>query len=492
MPKLKPKEESKLKNKHQLKLKAFYSEFIDHKESNKSNLLNILSEHLNLLELIPTEFYHSYYGYYGRNREFTLESIISSLILQKILGYNKISTLIDTLNISFEARQFCGFKRVPNKSQFTRFKKKFHNQLHDFFNHLVLKTEPICRKLGENFASHVIIDTSGILPNVKENNDKYLFSIVKNLKKVHKGKSEKDLYKMAYNKMNKTASANDKIRLMYINGSFNYAYKFSIVTNAHGIVRNISFVDNDFIQKHTEVKDHIFNSSNEQEKSASDSILLKPTLIDFFDIFKDSDYNFHTFLGDSAFDKFDNYPMLINEFKFKRALIPTNPRGTKSSKDADHIYINKDGIPVCSKHKLPFKSEGTCNGKNRSLRRKFVCPNSNRYYKNKRIVCSETCSTSNNGRNIYTYNEQDLRMNPGISRATKHFKKVYKRRVIVERTIDYFKTNMGINNTFHRDSNSIKSDLLLSGITQLISLIIADKLSDLKNFKSLRKLLKVS
>ena len=83
-------------------------------------------------------------------------------------------------------------------------------------------------------------------------------------------------------------------------------------------------------------------------------------------------------------------------------------------------------------------------------------------------------------------------MNPGISRTTSHFNKVYKRRVIVERTIDYFKNNMGINNSFHRDSNSIKSDLLLSGITQLITLIIADKLADFKNFKSIRNLLKSS
>jgi len=478
--------------KNQLKIKSLYSKFINHKESNKSNLINILSEHLDLLELVPIEFYHAYYGYYGRNREFTLESILSALILQKILGYNKITTLIDTLNLSIEARQFCGFKRVPNKSQFTRFKKNFHNHLHNFFNSLVLKTESICRKLGENFASHVIIDTSGILPNVKENNDKYIFSIVKSLKKIYKDKSEEDLYKIAYNKMNKTASADDRIRLMYINGSFNYAYKFSIITNAHGIVRNISFVDNDFIQKHNEVKNHILNSSNEQEKSVSDSIILKPTLNDFFDIFKNTDYSFHTFLGDSAFDKFDNYPMLLKDFKFKRALIPTNHRNNNNSKEGDHIYINKDGIPVCSTHNLPFKSEGTCKGKNRSLRRKFVCPNSNRYYKNKKIVCDKNCSDSINGRNIYTYNEQDLRINPGISRATEHFKKVYKRRVVVERTIDSLKSNMGLNDTFQRDSYSIKSDLLLSGITQLITLIIADKLADLKNFKSIRKLLKVA
>lgn len=479
-----------MKNQYQLKFKACYSEFVDHKESNKSNLINILSEHLDLIKLIPIEFYHSYYSYYGRKREFTLESIISALILQKILGYNKISTLIDTLNISSESREFCKFKRVPNKSLFTRFKNKFHKQLHIFFNSLVLETEPICRKLGENFASHFIIDTSGILPNVKENNDKYLFSIIKNLRKIHKDKSEENLYKIAYNKMNKTASADDRIRLMYINGSFNYAYKFSIVTNAHGIARNISFIDNSFIQNHSEVKNHVLNSANEQEKSVSDSILLKPTLNDFFDIFKDSNYTFHTFLGDSAFDKFENYPLLINDFKFKRVLIPTNPRNSKNSKDDEHIFINKDGIPICSKHKLPFQSDGTCKGKNRSLRRKFICPASKRYSKKNKVKCNAPCSDSCLGRNIYTYHEQDLRMNPGITRTTQHFNKVYKRRVIVERTIDSFKSNMGINNTFLRDSNSIKSDLILSGITQLITLIISDKLADLKNFKSIRRLLK--
>lgn len=479
-----------MKNQYQLKFKSFYSDLSDHEKSNKLNLINILSQHLNLTELIPINFYHKYYSYFGRNREFTLESILSALIIQKILGYNKISMLIDLLDISLETRSFCGFKRVPNKSQFTRFKNKFHNELHELFNSLVLETEPICRKLGENFASHVIIDTSGILPFVQENNDKYFFKIVNTLKKQYKYKSIDDIYKIAYKTMAKTASSNDKVRLMYINGSFNYAYKFSIITNAHGIARNISFIDEQFINKHPEIKEHIFNSSNEQEKSASDSIILKPALNDFFEIFKNTNYNFHTFLGDSAFDKYDNYPMLINDFKFSRVLIPTNPRASKKNSKKNDFYINKDGIPVCSKYHIPFKNGGICKGKNRSIRRKFYCPKTTVINKKRICICENTCSDSLYGRTTYTYNEQDLRFTPGISRASPHFNKVYKRRVIVERTIDSFKNNMAIGNTLQRKSNSIKSDLLLSGITQLINVIIADKLADLKNFKSIRKLLK--
>lgn len=479
--------------KYQYKFKSCYSSLTNHESSNKSNIIEILSEHLELTNLIPIEFYHSYYSYFGRNREFSLEAMLSALILQKFLGYNKISMLIDTLNISVEARNFCGFERVPNKSQFSRFKDSFCNELHDFFNSLVLRTEPICRKLGENFASHVIIDTSGILPFVKENNDKYFFKIFKTVKKKYSNKSLDDIYKIAYKQMNKTASSNSDVRLMYINGSFNYAYKFSIITNAHGIARSISFVDDDFLFKYPDVKQHITNpSTNEQEKSASDSVLLKPSLDDFFEIFKNENYQFHTFLGDSAFDKFDNYPMLINDYRFTRALIPTNPRNSNQSNNSDDIIINKDGIPVCSKYNLPFLNGGICKSKSRSSRRKFHCPKTKVTQKKRTCFCETPCSKSSYGRTTYTYLDQDLRLNPGISRTTNHFKKVYKRRVIVERTIDSFKSNMAIGNTHQRKSNTIKSDLLLSGITQLITVLLADKLSDLKNFKSIRNLLKAS
>lgn len=219
---------------------------------------------------------------------------------------------------------------------------------------------------------------------------------------------------------------------------------------------------------------------------------MKPSLDDFFEIFKDQKYQFHTYLGNSAFDKFDNYPMLINDYSFTRALIPTNPRNSDKNTNSDNITINKYGIPVCSKYNLPFLNGGICKSKNRSTRIKFHCPKTKVIQKKRTCFCETPCSDSSYGKTTYTYFDQNLRFNPGISRATNHFKKVYKIRVIVERTIDSFKSNMAMGNTHQRKSNTIKSDLLVSGITQLITILLADKLSDLKNFKSIRNLLKAS
>jgi hypothetical protein len=42
-------------------------------------------------------------------------------------------------------------------------------------------------------------------------------------------------------------AASQTIQQMYINGYFCYAYKFGIVTNGLGIVRNITFYNKDFL-----------------------------------------------------------------------------------------------------------------------------------------------------------------------------------------------------------------------------------------------------
>lgn len=40
---------------------------------------------------------------------------------------------------------------------------------------------------------------------------------------------------------------------MYINGHFCYAYKFGIITNGLGIVRDIAFYNKDFLKAHPEI-----------------------------------------------------------------------------------------------------------------------------------------------------------------------------------------------------------------------------------------------
>lgn len=89
---------------------------------------------------------------------------------------------------------------------------------------------------------------------------------------------------------------------------------------------------------------------------------------------------------------------------------------------------------------------------------------------------------------VYTYPDQNLRAYPGIIRNTKEWEVLYKKRAIVEQTVNYFKEPMGIGNPKTRDKKTIKADLLLAGITQLVTVILADKIDKHKYFRSLKPL----
>ena len=59
-----------------------------------------------------------------------------------------------------------------------------------------------------------------------------------------------DPYKAAYKSMPSHTTANAKIKQLYINNHFCYAYKFGIVTNGLGIIRHLAFCDMDFFDAH--------------------------------------------------------------------------------------------------------------------------------------------------------------------------------------------------------------------------------------------------
>ena len=121
------------------------------------------------------------------------------------------------------------------------------------FNNLVDVTEPICQRINELKASMTIFDTSGIEAFVTENNPKYANKIVKQLKaykKIYGFDDSYDPYKAAYGPIPTHASANPEIKQLYINGHFCYVYKFGMITNGLGIVRDISFYNKDFLEAH--------------------------------------------------------------------------------------------------------------------------------------------------------------------------------------------------------------------------------------------------
>ncbi len=153
------------------------------------------------------------------------------------------------------------------------------------FDHLVDLTEPICQSLDPALASMTIFDTSGIEAWVTENNPKYANRIIKQLKafkKSHNLDDSYDPYKAAYGSMPTHAASNQAIQQMYINGHFCYAYKFGIITNGLGIVRDITFYNKDFLKKHPDIVVGKKSDSPDEDKSLADSKALLPVLIDFF------------------------------------------------------------------------------------------------------------------------------------------------------------------------------------------------------------------
>jgi len=76
-------------------------------------------------------------------------------------------------------RKFCGFLKIPDKSQFSRFKLNFLDNLNDLFNNLVDVTEEISKEINPFLASILITDTTGFEAYVTENNPKFYQSQLK-------------------------------------------------------------------------------------------------------------------------------------------------------------------------------------------------------------------------------------------------------------------------------------------------------------------------
>lgn len=471
---------------NQITFYDIYQECKDTFHNDKPKFLELLTQHLDLSSLVPPSFHWSYYKVLGRNRTYSLLSMLAALILQKILGIPTVSLLILFLSLCREAREFCGFNDVPDNAQFTRFKQDFISEIEAFFNHLVDVTEPLCRKIDSKLASTLVFDTSGIEAYVTENNPKFLNSIIRKLKRVYKNNPDVDIYKMAYGLMPSCASANSEIKQLFINGYFCYVYKFAIIANGLGIVRNITFLDDDFKSKHPEIEIDKKSDSPNEDKSVSDSKALKPVMTDYFNLHPDASRD--TFLGDSIFDTLETYPFLLNECGFKKALIPINPRNTNT--DIPKSKFNESGWPLCPLDiSKTLKPIGWTREKGRSDRFKWGCPET--HWEGRKLVCHcpNPCTDKSCGRMLYTSPNQNLRMYPGIIRDTEEWKKEYKIRCVVERNIQYLKEPMGTGNPKTRDRLTIKADLLLAGIAQLLTVVVADKLSKPEYCRSLKPLI---
>ena len=473
----------------QMSLLDTYKSVEERLENNKPELFLLLDEHLDWEEIIPARFYSAFYRRLGRKRSYGLESFLRALFLQRIFHYVEDTQLLNTLRFSYEMRDYCGFEKVPDASKLTRFKQDFCEYIRDVFERLVEMTEPICAEMDKTLADMLVYDTTGIESYVAENNPK--FAQAKARQAVAYSKIEPtfdpDVSRTAF--MPECAASNPAVKLQYINGHFCYAQKAAVVANGLGIVRHLELFDDDFKTAHPEMQIGKRTNHPEIDKEIGDSTSLKPVLLDF----KATHPSFHysVFSADAAFDSYDNFNFLLNDYGFRKAVVPLNPRGGLPAAD---VNFNENGTPLCPADGTPLKPCGHANEPHRSPRLKFICPKSKLVKlpdgkRSFRCQCDRPCSPSKYGRCVYVPLNKNLRLYPGISRDDPAFAQIYNRRTCVERSINSLKDTLGISNRKTSNVLTTKADLFLAGIVQLLCVLLAHKLHDLKLARRPRKLI---
>lgn len=260
-----------------------------------------------------------------------------------------------------------------------------------------------------------------------------------------------------------------------------------------------------FFDKHPEIIIEKKSDSPDEDKSVHDTRLLIPTFPTLQDLFAAHPLlNPATFLGDAAFDSSKLYRELLsgdtfgidangNSIHFQKAYIPLNHHGKPENKD---YSVNQDGIPCCPNDpSLPMKPDSTSKRRNGIIRYKFSCPKI-KWEKNpstgkyRRVChCENPCTPSPSGRMVYIYLEKDLRTYPGTLRGTAEWEDTYKIRTTVERSINHFKSSFGLAGRKTQNEKTLHTDLLLAGITQLIGVILADKIDQHQYIRSLKPLI---
>ena len=484
----------------QLSLADIFQDCQNKFDNDKPVFLSLLEEHINLDEMIPITFRNHFYASTGRTRKYPLKALLWALIIQRIFSIPTDQLLLTFLHYSRPLRDFCGFSKIPDASKLTRFKQNFLEDLQSVFDNLVDLTEPICQAIDSVKADMTIFDSSGIEAFVTENNPKYANRIIRQLKAYAKSMGfdkNYDPYKAAYGTMPSHAAANPEIKQLYINGHFCYVFKFGIVTNGLGIIRHISFYNRDFMESHPDIVVEKKSDSPDEDKCAHDSKLLIPTLKDFFS--KHPLINPNVFLGDAAFDTVQLYKDLLSgdtfgdNRHFSKAYIPLNARSHLENVD---YTINENGIPCCPKApSLPMKYEGTSKLRSGIIRYKFVCPKMQWIYDkstqkaHRECHCENPCTSSKCGRMIYLYPEKNLRAYPGTIRGTEEWDNTYKLRTVVERDINHIKDNLCLAGRRTQNEKTLHADLILAGITQLITVVLADKIHHHEYIRSLKPLI---
>ena len=469
----------------QLNFSDISSDFDKFYNQNQNNLLSLLSEFIDITDFIPFSFYQKYYSHFGRKRDFSIEAMLNAFIIKNILSISSIDLLITFLSISSELRKFCGFLRVPHKSQFSRFKLNFLDDLNDLLNALVNYTEDISEEINPFLSSILITDTTGFEAYVTENNPKFYQSELRKSKnyskffKKNNPDSVFDIEKYAQGQMPKNAFSNPDAKLTYLNGHFGYFIKCIISTNALGLVRDVNFFNSDnVIDKDLRPEDI---------KDSFDAKSLIPALETHFQLHPSFSYKY--FLGDAGFDADDNYAYL-----HKRNIMPIVSLNPRNTQDLPEPGFNEIGIPLCPYDpSLPMVYDGICKEKGRADRIKYLCPKSKKVrIKGKLqyvLSCENPCTSSKCGRIKNLTIHHNYRFNTSMPRDSIKWQKLYRIRTICERAISQIKSFIQIKTSKVRNTVSLKSDILLACISQLIAFILIFETGNSKNPLAIKTLI---
>lgn len=89
---------------------------------------------------------------------------------------------------------------------------------------------------------------------------------------------------------------------------------------------------------------------------------------------------------------------------------------------------------------------------------------------------------------VYIYPEKNLRAYHGAVRGTEERDNTYKIRTVVERNINHIKQNLCFAGRHTQNEKTLHADLILSGITRLIIIVLADKIKHHEYIRSLKPL----
>ena len=437
-------------------------------DTSNFNLFKLFDSYINIFDMIPQSFYNAYYSHSGTNRDFPLEGMIKALIFYDLLGLPTINTLIFIINISSDFRRFLKFSRAPHKSQFSRFKSNFYPDIYKMFHQMVDITDEFATATDEYLANILISDTTGFEFFVKENNPKFYQSILKTAKtyaKTHPENKTFDIEKYAQSKMPKFSSSNNDAKLTYLNGHFGYYLKVILSTNGFGLIRDINFYNtNNSLET---------DLTPQETKDSFDAKSLIPSLETMFKLHPYLYFNY--FLGDSGFDAVDNYAYL-----YERGITPIIALNPRNKSSLPSTLFTDDGIPLCpSNHDLPMIYTGIIRSESRADRIQYICPkrSTQRIDGKKYIIqeCDNPCTPSLYGRTKNLTVHHNYRYNSAMPRSSDEWISLYKLRTVCERTIAQLKSFIQINISRVHKTLTLKSNILLAGITQLISFLILFK-----------------